>query len=406
MCVTSTGDEVDFEGRELENNNECTQPVTMLVHSPIHFCWLMVLDQKMGLGEAYMTGDWSAEPSPTEFLKLLIRAKKQSKTRARRPHSTLRCLTKLANDVLLSIIRRTVTTYRYIQHRIRDNTLTQSAKNIKDHYDLGNDMFRMFLDPSMTYSCAIFEEPLGPVEQVDFKVLEEAQNRKMDRLISMLNLKETDRILEIGCGWGSCAVRAVKEVRCDWTGITISREQLEWARRKVAEAALEDSICIKYEDYRLTTGRYDKIISVEMIEAVGQAFLPQYFQVLSDRLTPGGIAVLQGIICPDAYYERYCRSSDFIKKYIFPGGHMPSIGAIKSSLPNDLRLGEMKHIGRHYAVTLDHWYSAWMKNEKSILALGYSESFHRRWQYYFCLCSALFANDHIDTIQFTLTKAS
>ncbi|EPB65974.1 Cyclopropane-fatty-acyl-phospholipid synthase [Ancylostoma ceylanicum] len=155
-----------------------------------------------------------------------------------------------------------------------------------------------------------------------------------------------------------------------------------------------------------------------MIEAVGQKFLPQYFRVLSDRLIPGGTAVLQGIICPDAYYDRYCKSSDFIKKYIFPGGHMPSIGAIKSSLPNDLKIGEIKHIGRHYAATLDHWYSklkktwkgypnpfhAWMKNEKNILDLGYSETFHRRWQYYFCLCSALFANDHIDTIQFTLTK--
>ncbi|VDL81995.1 unnamed protein product [Nippostrongylus brasiliensis] len=307
LCVTSTGDDIEFDGRELENNNECTKTVTMFMHNPVHFCWLMLLDQKMGLGETYMAGDWTAEPNPTELLKLLIRAKKQGRTNQRRPATLFNKFIKFTTENLLNLLRRTVATYRYIQHRIRDNTLTQSAKNIEEHYDLGNDMFRMFLDPSMTYSCALFEE----------------------------------------------------------------------------------HICFKYQDYRLTSGQYDKVISVEMVEAVGQAFLPQYFQVLSDRLAPGGIAVLQGIICPDAYYDRYCRSSDFIKKYIFPGGHMPSIGAIKASLPKDLTLGEMKHIGRHYAATLDHWYS-----------------FHRRWQYYFCLCSALFANDHIDTIQFTLTKAS
>ncbi|KAK6043989.1 Cyclopropane-fatty-acyl-phospholipid synthase [Cooperia oncophora] len=178
----------------------------------------------------------------------------------------------------------------------------------------------------------LFAEPLEPVNEVDFKILEEAQNRKMDRKF--------------------------QKTPCDWTGITISHEQLEWAKRLAAEADLEDKICFKYQDYRAYTllilsrlrlvithscqlifsptvklsASIDKIISVEMIEAVGQLFLPQYFQVLSDRLLPGGIAVLQGIICPDAYYDRYCRSSDFIKKYIFPGGHMPSIGTILPSI--------------------------------------------------------------------------
>ncbi|PIO66399.1 methyltransferase domain protein [Teladorsagia circumcincta] len=265
----------------------------MLIHNPIHFCWLMILDEKMGLGETYMAGDWTAEPNPTDFLKLLIRAKKQSRSTRQRTSSVIEKIFKFISSGVLTVIRCTVASYRYIQHRIRDNTLTQSAKNIEDHYDLGNDMFRMFLDPSMTYSCALFEEPLEPVSEVDFKVLEEAQNRKMDRLIGMLNLKPTDRILEIGCGWGSCAVRAVQKIPCDWTGITISHEQLEWGKRLVSEANLEDKICFKYQDYRLTSGQYDKIISVEMIEAVGQLFLPQYFQVLSDRLLPGGKAVLQ-----------------------------------------------------------------------------------------------------------------
>lgn len=365
----------------------------------------MLLDQKIGLGEAYTAGDWTAEPNPTEFLKLLIRAKKQTKRSESGTSSLVENLVKSAIGLVLAVVRQIVNNYCYIQHRIRDNTITQSAKNIHDHYDLGNDMFRMFLDPSMTYSCAIFQEPLEHVETVNFEVLEEAQQRKMDQLIDMLDLRETDRVLEIGCGWGACAIRAVKKFQCSWTGLTISHEQLEWAKLKVGEEGLHDKICLKYEDYRLATGQYDKIISVEMIEAVGQAFLPQYFKVLSDRLVAGGIAVLQGIICPDVYYGRYCKSSDFIKKYIFPGGHMPSMGAIKSSLPDDLTIREIRHIGRHYANTLDHWYSAWMKNEQNILALGYSKSFHRLWQYYFCLCSALFANDHIDAVQFILIKS-
>ncbi|KIH50447.1 Cyclopropane-fatty-acyl-phospholipid synthase [Ancylostoma duodenale] len=313
-----------------------------------------------------MAGDWSADPNPKEFLKLLIRAKKQQKSYWSRKPSLLKRFKGSICEGALRFIRHMVNTYRYIQHRIRDNTLTQSAKNIEaslmravhdcesriavspktrfekktkmrlgaDHYDLGNDMFRMFLDPSMTYSCALFQESLQPVEQVDFTALEEAQFRKMDALIDMLDLKQTDKVLEIGCGWGACAIRAVKRSKCEWTGLTISHEQLDWAKRKVAEAGLDEKIFLKYQDYscfkmisrRLARGQYDKLISIEMIEAVGQKFLPQYFRVLSDRLLPGGIAVLQGIICPDAYYDRYCKSSDFIKKYIFPGGHMPSIG--------------------------------------------------------------------------------
>ncbi|KJH50413.1 Cyclopropane-fatty-acyl-phospholipid synthase [Dictyocaulus viviparus] len=359
----------------------------------------------MGLGETYTTGDWTAEPNPTEFLKLLIRAKKQRKRIEQRIRSSPKeNFVRIVGGIILAIIRWIVTSYRYAQHRIRDNTLIQSAKNVEDHYDLGNDMFRMFLDPSMTYSCAIFQEPLEQVEKVDFEVLEQAQRRKMDQLIDMLDLKKSDRVLEIGCGWGACAIQAVKRSDCHWTGLTISYEQLEWAKSKVVEEGLQDKICFLYEDYRLVSGQYDKIISVEMIEAVGQTYLPQYFKVISDRLVSGGKAVLQVIICPDAYYERYCQSSDFIKKYIFPGGHMPSLGAIKSSLPDDLTIGQIRHIGRHYACTLDHWYNAWMKNEEGILALGYARSFHRLWQYYFCLCSALFANDHIDAVQFTITK--
>ncbi|XGW12260.1 hypothetical protein V3C99_013249, partial [Haemonchus contortus] len=379
--------------------------VTMFIDNPIHFCWLMILDEKMGLGEAYMAGDWRAEPNPTEFLKLLIRAKKE-KAASRKPSLKSSRGTFFATVIvlLLGFVRKVTAVVNYIQHRIRDNTVAQSAKNIEEHYDLGNDMFELFLDNTMTYSCALFEKPGNRVEKVDFDELEKAQLKKIDALIDMLDLKETDKVLEIGCGWGAFAIRGVQRSGCQWTGLTISHEQLALGKERVKAAGLEDKIDLKIQDYRLAQGSYTKVISVEMIEAVGHAFLPQYFQVISDRLVPGGKAVIQAIICPDAYYERYSKSSDFIKKYIFPGGHMPSLGAINAALPNDLRFGEKHHIGRHYATTLDHWYSAWMMCEKDTLALGYSETFHRRWQYYFCLCSALFANDHIDAVQFVLNK--
>ncbi|KIH46062.1 Cyclopropane-fatty-acyl-phospholipid synthase [Ancylostoma duodenale] len=360
--------------------------VTMFIDNPIHFCWLMILDEKMGLGEAYMAGDWRAEPNPTEFLKLLIRAKKETAVGKRPSKKANRTVAAVAMAFALDVLRRAVAIYTYIQHRIRDNTMKQSAKNIEGTVGLMN------------------KEPGHQVKKVDFEELEKAQLKKIDALIDMLDLKETDSVLEIGCGWGAFAIRGVQRSGCKWTGLTISHEQLALGKERVKAAGLEDKIDLKYQDYRLAGGQYTRVISVEMIEAVGHAFLPQYFQIISDRLSPGGKAVLQAITCPDAYYAKYCKSSDFIKKYIFPGGHMPSLGAISAALPSDLQFGEKRHIGRHYATTLDHWYSAWMVCEKDILALGYSESFHRRWQYYFCLCSSLFANDHIDTVQFELNK--
>ncbi|VDL76198.1 unnamed protein product [Nippostrongylus brasiliensis] len=364
----------------------------------------MVLDPKMGLGEAYMAGDWRADPNPTEFLKLLIRAKKETAAAKGPSRPKSNGFGAILVNILLEIVRKTVAVVNYVQHRIKDNTISQSAKNIEEHYDLGNDMFELFLDKTMTYSCGLFEEPGHPVAKVDFEELEAAQLKKIDALIDMLELTENDRVLEIGCGWGAFAIRAVQRSGCRWTGLTISHEQLALGQERVKAAGLDDKIELVLLDYRMSEGNYTRVVSVEMIEAVGHAFLPQYFQTISDRLVPGGKAVIQAITCPDAYYEKYSKSSDFIKKYIFPGGHMPSLGAIDAALPKDLQFGHRRHIGRHYATTLDHWFSAWMVCEKDILALGYSESFHRRWQYYFCLCSSLFANDHIDAVQFVLNK--
>ncbi|CAD6192571.1 unnamed protein product [Caenorhabditis auriculariae] len=394
-------------GKKNENNNEYPQSTVMRIHKPFHFCWVMLLDPKIGLGESYMAGDWSVTPNPTEFLRLLIRAKKQT-TNARAERSGPReksLSTKLAL-VLLEALRGAVKVIYYAQHWLHENTVIQSTKNIQAHYDLGNDMFKLFLDKTMTYSCGIFEDSdvNMPVKGVDFDKLEEAQKRKIDTLLDQLELGPDDHVLEIGCGWGAAAIRGVQRSGCKWTGITISREQLDWARGKVAEAGLESRINLEFQDYRLVQGTFTRIVSIEMIEAVGEKFLPQYFQIINDRLTDNGIAAIQAIICPDAYYDRYRSSSDFIKKYIFPGGHLPSLGAIEESVPPTLKPAKIASYAHHYSTTLQHWYWAWMDAEKKIEEFNYPSDFHRRWQFYFCLCAALFSSEHIDVVQICFHK--
>ncbi|KAF8362821.1 hypothetical protein PRIPAC_89744 [Pristionchus pacificus] len=416
--------------KKLTANNNETESVTLRIDQPVHFCWSLLLDQKIGLGESYMHGDWCARPGIKAFLTALIRAKREKSARSRSSTSSTSSSStapvtprnpSLPTVLLASIGSRLLTTFRslvafynYCHHRVRDNTILRSRKNIEEHYDLGNDMFNLFLDDTMTYSCALFDEAdLGKsiLTPVDFPHLRAAQLRKIDALLETLNLGPNDHVLEIGCGWGAAAIRAVQRFGCRWTGLTISTEQLEMAQERVREAGLEASIDLKLLDYRLETARYSAVVSIEMIEAVGEKFLPEYFQVIYDRLEEGGKAAIQAIICPDAYYDRYCRSSDFIKKHIFPGGHMPSVGAIQKSLPRSssddsalFAFNIERSMAQHYSHTLDVWLAAWLDRERDITTLGYSSTFHRKWQFYFGLCSALFNYDHIDVIQFTLTK--
>uniref|UniRef100_A0AC34FLF8 Cyclopropane-fatty-acyl-phospholipid synthase n=1 Tax=Panagrolaimus sp. ES5 TaxID=591445 RepID=A0AC34FLF8_9BILA len=230
----------------------------------------------------------------------------------------------------------------------------------------------------MTYSCAIFEEPLPKnITKSDMKLLNDAQMRKYDALFERLNIKSTDHILEIGCGWGHCAIRAVQRFGCKWTGLTISVQQFELCKKRIKDAGLEDKIDIKFLDYRGETGIYDKIVSIEMIEAVGHEYFPVYFSTIRDRLRPGGIAAIQAIYSADELAERSKNSSDFIKKHIFPGGDMPSI---------------------------DLWNAAWQERRPKILSLGYSNRLIRKWEFYFVLCSALFEYGNIDVAQISFVK--
>ncbi|KAL3995585.1 Mycolic acid cyclopropane synthetase family protein [Acanthocheilonema viteae] len=390
------------------NKSDDILPVTLFIYKPINFCFRILLDPKIGLGEAYMFEDWSVQSRIQDFLTLLIRAKRYSNSakKLRQNNGWLKKLFNLLIYLTVRLIRSVISFINLMQHYYHANSLNGSAKNIRDHYDLGNDMFSLFLDPSMTYSCAIFQTiPPYTITHSDSKLLEEAQMRKYDQIFREINVTSDDRILEIGCGWGACAIRAVKYFGCKWTGLTISTEQFKIAQQMVNDNELQDKVNIKLLDYRLENDIYDKIIAIEMIEAVGHEYLPQFFEILSARLRPGGKAYLQAIICPEINYERYCRSSDFIKKYIFPGGHMPSERAIREALPPELSITKTTHIGQHYAPTLDLWYCAWIENEEEILKLGYSRRFHRKWQFYFALCSTLFKYSHIHTVQIIIEKS-
>ncbi|OZC04796.1 hypothetical protein X798_08234 [Onchocerca flexuosa] len=346
------------EGIIQSNKSDDIVPVTLFLHKPINFCFRILLDPKIGLGEAYMFEDWDVQSRIQDFLALLIRAKRYNAAmKLKQTNGWLRKLFNLLIYLIIRSIRSVMSLINVMQHYYRANSLYGSTKNIHEHYDLGNDMFNLFLDPSMTYSCAIFKEnPSYTITHSDNKLLEEAQMRKYDRAFDMINPKSDDRILEIGCGWGACAIRAVKYYGCRWTGLTISMEQFKIAQQRIIDNGLQDKINFKLLDYRLENDVYDKIITIEMIEAVGHEYLPQFFETVRDRLRPGGKAYLQAIICPDLNYERYRRSSDFIKKYIFPGGHMPSEQAIREALPPELTITKIIHIGHHYSPTLDLWY--------------------------------------------------
>ncbi len=283
-------------------------------------------------------------------------------------------------------------------HWLRRNTRRGSRRNIHAHYDLGNDFFRLFLDPSLTYSCGIFEEATS--------TLEEASQEKLDRICRKLRLAPHDRLLEIGSGWGSFALHAAANYGCRVTTTTISSEQFELARERVAKANLSERVTVLLEDYRQLTGRYDKIVSIEMIEAVGHEFLPEYFGKCSALLERHGAMLLQAITMPDHRYERYRRSVDFIRKYIFPGSCVPSVAAMSSAIAksSDMRLTHLEDIGIHYATTLRHWRERFLAHREDVRALGHSESFVRLWEFYLAYCEAGFAERYLGDVHMLLVK--
>lgn len=277
-------------------------------------------------------------------------------------------------------------------HRHNRNSLQGSRRNIAAHYDLGNDFFALFLDRTMMYSSAIF--PSADTS------LEDASEYKMEQICQRLELQAGMSLLEVGTGWGGLALHAARHHGVHVTTTTISREQARYAREQVARAGLTDHITILEKDYRELEGQYDRVVSVEMIEAVGAEFLPGYFRMLGERLKPDGKLLLQAITVPDQRYDHARRQVDFIKRYIFPGGFLPSVSVMQEHLTRHTSLvtTELADIGMDYARTLHHWRERYIAALPDIRALGFDEHFLRMWNYYLCYCEGAFIERAISTV--------
>ncbi len=285
-----------------------------------------------------------------------------------------------------------------LSHALKRNTHSGSRKNISAHYDLGNDFFRLFLDPTMMYSAALFE--------TDRTGLDEASVAKLDELCRQLELGSGDHLLEIGTGWGGLAIHAASNYGCRVTTTTISKEQYEYARARVRAAGLEDRVTVLCEDYRKLEGSFDKLVSVEMIEAVGHDFYSSYFSRCSQLLKPNGKMVIQAITIADQRYEAAHKSVDFIQRYIFPGGSLPSVAVIADHLARDtdMQMVHLRDITRDYALTLAHWRERFLAAQAAVRQLGFDQTFVRMWEFYLAYCEGGFRERIIGTVQLAFAK--
>jgi cyclopropane-fatty-acyl-phospholipid synthase len=332
----------------------------------------------LGIAEAFAAGYWDAVDMVT-LIQIVIKNQEVQK-------SLEGGLAKLISPI-----------NRYI-HRSRRNTVSGSKENIVAHYDLSNEFFQTWLDKSMTYSCAIFE----PQNLSLF----EASKEKLDRICRKLNIQAGDHVVEIGTGWGSFALHAVKEYGCRVTTTTISNEQHAYVSALIEKEGLKDKITLLKNDYRELKGQYDKLVSIEMIEAVGYNFIQQFFQTCSDLLKPNGLMAIQGITYHEQGFENHLNSVDFIKKYIFPGSNLISVNHVLSVIKNftDLSLVHLEDITKHYAETLKLWREKYKDEMSKIKKMGYSDEFLRMWDYYFIYCEAGFRERFIGDVQLIMSK--
>lgn len=332
----------------------------------------ILLGGSIGAGKSYINGYWD-----TDNLQKLIEIF-------------------LRNDSLFnnleSPVARLFSLMRRISYKFKFNSIRRAKENILAHYDLGNNFFKLILDPSMMYSCALYNPP-----EI---CLEEASKKKIQTICTALRLQPSDHILEIGTGWGGFACYAAKEYGCKVTTTTISEEQYFYVKEKISQLGLENQIELKKEDYRKLSGQYDKIVSIEMIEAVGHKYFDTFFNQCNQLLKAEGLFFLQAIIMNDKAYEAAKNEVDFIKKYIFPGGCLPSAFSISKSIATqtDLQLLSFQDIGHHYVPTLNDWHKKLSANKQEILAQGFTESFIRTWEFYFFYCAAGFQTNYISNI--------
>ncbi|MDO6427891.1 cyclopropane-fatty-acyl-phospholipid synthase family protein [Thalassotalea sp. 1_MG-2023] len=332
----------------------------------------------IGAAEAFIDGKWTS-PNLTHVIQIFARA--QQLTDELEKNASW--LGKLKNVIF---------------HRFNRNSQQGSKRNILAHYDLGNELYTRFLDPEMVYSAAIY-----PSEEAS---LAQAQKHKLDIICQRLSLHENDHLLEIGTGWGGLAVHAAMHYGCKVTTTTISDAQYAYVSDKIKALGLEDRITLLKEDYRALTGEYDKLVSIEMIEAVGYDYLPSFFQQCHDRLKPGGKLLIQSITIADQRFDYYRKNVDFIQRYIFPGGFLPSISELTNQLTKhtSLVMEELHDIGLHYAKTLADWRKAFLNAWPELSTLGYDEEFKRLWLYYFAYCEGAFLERSTSTVHLIARK--
>ncbi|MGB0712811.1 MAG: class I SAM-dependent methyltransferase [Gammaproteobacteria bacterium] len=349
---------------------------TLHIHDP-RFYIAVALGGSLGAARAYRDGLWDSDDL-TGVFRLLVR------------NADL-------IDSMDSGLARVAAAVDRVWHKARANTRSGSADNIEAHYDLGNDFFALWLDPTMTYSAGIFE---GPHEDMEL-----ASIAKLDRICTKLRLGPRDHVVEIGTGWGSFAIHAAGSYGCRVTTTTISREQKALAEARIAAAGLSDRVTVLLRDYRDMEGEFDALVSIEMIEAVGHEFLPGYFQSLSRLLKPTGRACIQAITMPDSRYPQYLKATDFIQRFIFPGSCVPSFGAIQSAVGRcDLKTVHVEDIGPHYATTLRLWREQFNRVRGQVREMGYDAGFVRLWDYYLSYCEAGFEERYLGDLQLVLHK--
>jgi cyclopropane-fatty-acyl-phospholipid synthase len=365
---TPAGERLVFNGRR-------PGPSSRLSIRSWRCLWRLATDWDIGFAEAYMAGDWSSQ-DVEGLLRLACFSNKSAEP--------LRWLRPPA--ILLKL-----------RHALNRNTRRGSRRNIAAHYDLGNGFYAQWLDSSMTYSAGLFDEANH--------TLEAAQRNKLDSVIDLMKMTGGERVLEIGCGWGSLARRLTERFDCDVTALTLSTEQFAFTQQRRRERVGRGACTFRLQDYRDVSGTFDRIVSIEMLEAVGEAYWPRFFATLREHLRPGGIAVLQVITIDEARFADYRRRPDFIQKYIFPGGILPTSGLIRREIARvGLQLISTEFFGASYARTLEQWHNRFQTAWPTIERLGFDERFKRMWEYYLAYCRAGFEARAVDVGLFQVAR--
>ena len=357
---------------------------SIVIRSPDFFRKVMLYGD-VGFGEAYVDGDWDTPSIDRVISWAILNVEQSPAMTGSKVKSGVLGLLKIANR---------------LRHLLRPNSMKTARRNISEHYDLGNDFYKLWLDETLTYSSALFSRP--------DMTLQEAQVAKYDALCQKLQLKASDHVLEIGTGWGGFASHAVRHYGCRVTTVTISAEQHASAKERFEKEGIADRVDVRLQDYRDITGSFDKIASIEMMEALGDAYLETYCASLHRLLTPQGLVGVQYITCPDRRHDAMKKGVDWIQKHIFPGSLLLSIGRVSEAMrkTGDLFLHRLDDMGPHYARTLHEWWITFNDKREQVQALGFSDAFVRKWNYYLQYCEAAFAMRNISVVQAIYTRSN